>query len=267
MIAQPHRALPAAILVLCLTTPAFAAQTAGGIVRGFVNEGEGVPLALAQVTLMGTKVATRSGSDGSFQISHVSSGLRVLHVAMLGYRPLLVPVQVTAGETSFVRVALVAAPVPLAAIEVAAPEVRLSPAMQGFEQRRARSLGHFFNRREITRMQARKFTDVLRRIPGVQLVPAPGPFESGFAVRMSRTIGVTGARACPVLYYLNGTPFPVTGDIPIDHYVATEDIAAIEVYHGMSQIPPEFNSSSHNARCGVIVIWTLMSIDTTGESR
>ena len=161
--------------------------------------------------------------------------------------------------------ALVAAAVPLAPVEVRG-ERAVSPALRGFEARRAHGNGYFFNRQEITRMQARVFTDVLRRVPGVNVQPISGPHGSGDVVRMSRTIGVMGARACPVLYYMNGTPFPVTGDVPINTYIVPEDVAAIEIYNGMSQIPPEFSSSLHNARCGVIVIWTLNSIEDSTSS-
>jgi len=35
----------------------------------------------------------------------------------------------------------------------------------------------------------------------------------------------------------------------------------------MSQIPPEFLSSSHDARCGVVVIWTITSLDTLKTDR
>lgn len=212
---------------------------------------------------MGTKVVTHSDSGGTFLIPGVTAGLRVLHVTMAGYRPALAAVEVAANDTAQVRVMLAIAAFVLAPLEVEAKATPLLPAMRGFAQRRERASGHFFDRREIARMQPRRFTDVLRRVPGVQLFPVRGPFETGEAVRMSRTIGVTGSRACPVLYYINGSPFPVTGDVPIDHYIAPDDVAALEVYHGMSQIPAEFNSSSHNARCGVIVIWTLSAVDTT----
>ena len=62
-------------------------------------------------------------------------------------------------------------------------------------------------------MQSRVFTDVLRRIPGVQVSPVRGPQGSGDTVRMTRMSGTSGFRPCPVLYYMNGHLMPVTGDV------------------------------------------------------
>jgi hypothetical protein len=248
-------------LLLPLTLPA---QGTGGAVRGNVTEHDGIPIALAQVRLMGgnTPLNAQTDSAGVFQIPRVAVGWYIIRVTMTGYSPAMLPIEVHRDETVELRVSLATAAVPLAPVEVTVAPVPFAPALRGFEQRRARAQGHFFTQEDIARMQARRFTDVLRRVPGVQLVPVRGPFEMGEAVRMSRTIGVTGARACPVLYYINGSPFPVTGDIPIDHYVDPDEIAGLEVYQGMSQIPSEFSSSSHNARCGVILIWTLSGDST-----
>jgi hypothetical protein len=65
-----------------------------------------------------------------------------------------------------------------------------------------------------------------------------------------------GSRPCPVLFYVNGTAFPVTRDLAINQFVAPSDIEAVEVYTGTSRIPPEFSSNMHSSRCGVIAIWT-----------
>ena len=81
-------------------------------------------------------------------------------------------------------------------------------------------------------------------------------------VRMNRTTGITGSRNCPVLFYINGMPFQVTGDMSINQFVAPEDVVAIEVYSGSSQVPPEFSANLLNARCGVIVIWTKVGEDS-----
>lgn len=116
-------------------------------------------------------------------------------------------------------------------------------------------------------MQPRLFTDVLRRVPGVQIQPVTGPFGTSYGVRMGRTPGVSGSRPCPVLYYVNGVPFPVAADIEINHFIGPDDVAAIEVYSGAARIPPQFHSSVHDARCGVIVIWTYSGEKRHGPSR
>jgi hypothetical protein len=37
--------------------------------------------------------------------------------------------------------------------------------------------------------------------------------------------------------------------------VAIEEVVAIEVY-APSEMPPQFNSTSYNARCGLVSVWT-----------
>lgn len=250
-------------LLIALCVPAHLLVQAGGTVLGVVTATDGgAPLPLARVSVIGTKQTALTAADGAFTISQVAPGVRVIQVRLVGYASILTTVNVGARDTAHLRVTLAVAAMPLEPIEVIGKAAPWLPAMQGFEERRTRAQGHFLNRQEIVRMQPRRFTDVLRRIPGVQIQPMRGAYDAGEAVRMSRTIGVMGARACPVLYYVNGSPFPVTGDVPIDQYIDPNEVEAIEIYSGMSQIPPEFNSSSHNARCGVIVIWTLSGLDT-----
>jgi len=249
-------------LVLCASITELGAQGSGAVLGTVTSSDSGAPLAFARVNVMGTKTSVLTSRDGAFMLERVAAGLRVLQVRHEGYLSILTPVTVTAGDTVRVTFALGPSGVVLAPVEVTAKPAPRLPSMEGFEERRAHAQGHFFNRAEIMRMQPRRFTDVLRRVPGVQMQHVSGPYEQGEAVRMSRTIGVMGARPCPVLYYVNGSPFPVAGDLPIDQYIDPNEVAAVEVYSGMSQIPAEFNSTSHNARCGVIVIWTQSSLDT-----
>ena len=243
------------VALLSLLLPVQVAAQALGTVTGTVLGENATPLAQARIQIAGTDTMVLTGKDGRFQLGGVSPGHGVLEVRLLGYVAALRPVDVGAGETIDVHVVLASAPVPLKAVEVEG-ERWVLPAMRGFEERRAHGNGHFFDRQEIARIQPRVITDILRRVPGVQIQPAPGAFGSNEMVRMARTTGVTGSRSCPVLFYVNGTPFPVTGDLSINQYVVPEDVIGIEVYAGMSQIPPEFQANLLNARCGVILIWT-----------
>jgi len=227
--------------LLSLLLPVQIGAQVTGKLAGTVVSEDSTPLAEARIQIAGTGMVL-SGKDGRFRLTGVSHGDHVLEVRLLGYRKVLQPVKIRAGETLYVRVVLTLAPVPLEAVEIEA-EPALLPA-------------HFFNRQEIARMQPRVFTDVLRRVPGVLFQPTPGAFGPNEMVRMDRTIGIAGARGCPVLFYVNGTPFPATRDVSINEYVVPEDIIAIEVYNGSSQVPPQFQSNLLNARCGVIVIWT-----------
>jgi hypothetical protein len=245
---------------------AATAGTADGTLSGQVVTQDGVPIAQAQIRIAGKAALVLSGSDGRFTIAAVSPGDQLLEVRLLGYAAFVQSVKVVGGQTLDVHVTLVAAPLSLEAIQVkGAPQRR--PVLEGFENRRAHGTGHFLNQAEIARMQPHVFTDVLRRVPGVILQPAAGSFGSNDMVHMSRTTGVTGLRNCPVLFYINGMPMQITGDMSIDQYVAPEDVVAIEVYSGSSQIPPEFQSSLLNARCGVIVIWTRVGEDSEEPAR
>src|SRR5439155_16937279 len=130
----------------------------------------GIPIAQARIRVVGRDAMVLSGSDGRFTISNVSAGAQVLEVRLIGYVAFDESVTVIAGQTLDIDVTLVAAAIPLKAVEVTgAPGLR--PVLAGFEDRRARGKGLFFNQAEIARMQPRVFTEGLRGGPGVSLHP------------------------------------------------------------------------------------------------
>ena len=98
-------------------------------------------------------------------------------------------------------------------------------------------------------MQARVFTDVLRRVPGLQVRPVRGGLANNVSIQ-------TRGSECSVLFYMNGMAFPLPPDQPINDFVSPHEVIGIEVYSGSSEIPAQFNNSRFNSRCGVIVIWT-----------
>jgi len=111
-------------------------------------------------------------------------------------------------------------------------------------------------------MHARLFTDVLRRVPGMQIQSITGNNSSGYTVRSGRNGESVGAgRNCPVLFYMNGMPFP-TGIDGVNSYISPEEVEAVEVYTGASELPAQFNATAYNARCGVVLIWTLNGSDS-----
>ena len=235
------KAAAASLAALLFASP-LASQAAGTVI-GTVSTADGTPVASARIRVLGTALTTVADGRGLFRIADVPAAAHTLDVRMLGYTPLEHAVDVAAGDTFNIRIVLV--PIPLEPLDIVERSA-LTPGLVGFEERRARGPGFFFDRESILRMQARQFTDILRRVPGLQVRPVSGSY--GNVSIQTRGSG------CQVLFYMNGTPFPMPPDYPINTYVAPEDVVGVEVYSS-SEIPAQFNSSRH-ARCGVIVIWT-----------
>jgi hypothetical protein len=243
------------LLSSVLLSPAHAAAQTQGSLKGIVSTAERRPLPQARISIVGTTLAAVADTDGTFRIGALPVGIQTVEVRLLGYATATVPIQIQSANDAILEVVLVAVPIPLEPVKVTADTMTL-PEIKGFLQRKGRGNGNFLTRDEIDGMQARVFTDVLRRVPGMKIDPREGNFGSSYAVQSTRTEGMNGGRGCPVLFYVNGVPFPVSNNLEINHYVAPDEVAAVEVYTGASQIPAQFNSSTLNARCGVIVIWT-----------
>lgn len=260
-----HDSTPGRSLAHTLPYPFLAAVFAGtlfsaeltsqpaGIVSGTVTAGSKLPVADARVRLLGTDLTAVTRVDGVFHVVQVPAGRQTLEVRMVGYTPQIMPVDVLAGAT--LHVSLVLEPLALETVSVTA-EGTFSPGMGGFNERRAKGNGRFFTREQIEKMQARQVTDVLRRVPGMQIQTGSGTYGGMQTAQTGRNVGSSGSRTCPVAYYVNGTPFPLSNDVPINHYITPEEVVAIEVYSGASQTPAQFNATTVNSRCGVVVIWT-----------
>ena len=69
------------------------------------------------------------------------------------------------------------------------------------------------------------------------------------------------AGECPVQIFLDGmlaTRNNDGGGVLVDDLVSPLDVEVIEVFRGLSSIPPEFLTPQ--ARCGVVAIWTRRSM-------
>ena len=245
--------LCAAVIAHGIAAAATEAAAQGfGVLTGVVMTEDASPLRLARVTISGTALAAVTEADGTFRLAGVPAGVQTIEVKLLGYAPFSVPVDVLGGESMHLKLPLAANAVTLNPVEVRADSVRMTPLMKGFQARRARGDGTFFNRDEIIAMQPRQVTDVLRRVAGLRI----DSFGNGSVVQMGRNSAGMANRFCPVVFFINGSPFPVADHSSINTFVAAEEVEAVEVYNGASRIPQQFSSGMYNTRCGVVALWT-----------
>lgn len=192
---------------------------------------------------VGTRV---TAEDGGFRFRVVPPGTYTLTVTLLGYRTLREPLVVTEARDLQVVLRLAVSPVALEPIEVVA-ERQLRGPMAGFERRRAHGFGTFFTREDIEARSPYVLTDLLRRVPGLRVIPA-GQFGEN-AVRLRGN--------CRPEIIVDGVRTSI--DTDIDHVLPPMDVEAVEVYKG-PEMPAQFGSNP----CGAIVVWTRVPPNTGG---
>jgi hypothetical protein len=251
---EPHKALFGCMVLIAITVasvPALA-QDAGNLV-GTITRADKTPIHRAHIRIAGTSREIETLPDGSFRIDNLPPGRYTVELRMLGFAAMTREVDIASGATVEMSVSMTAVVVALDTVNVSA---RAIPAyLRDFEERRARGGGKYFTRPQIDRMNPRSVTDILRRVPGFQFQPVRA--SDGFSVQTGRT----GTRVCPVMYFLNGSPFPVGADQSINSFIDPDVVVGVEIYSGASSIPPQFNSSMYSSRCGVIVIWTRAGME------
>ena len=227
-------------LALVVVTPRELPAQRRGTIAGQVSDAEtGRPVADARVTVRGRKDPVLTDSSGRYRLTEVPPGTLILQVRAIGHTDATRIVELAAGATASVDVALATA---TTLGEVVVTERPPGPSrFDEFEQRRKNGRGQYLAREQIEQSHAMNVPNLLRNMRGVRLEC------SGItcSVRMARSTGVD----CPPEYWVDGRPNNSFGPtMPIG------DLQGVEVYTGPSEAPAEFLSG--NAACGIIVLWT-----------
>lgn len=217
-------------------TPAATAR-----LLGTVTDTSGVRLSRAEVWLLSSSTLRAVTNDsGEFDLVGLPAGAITLAVRRLGYEAATFSATLKPGKTHRATFPLTPSAHALAKVQV---QDTASTWLSVFEERRSLHRGTFITRSDFEKENLRVASDILRRVAGVEVVPT----RSGTAVVMNRG---AGARRCTPQLYVHSTPYSGNFDD-----FTPDDIEALEVYVGVSEIPADLITMGRSI-CAAIVIWT-----------
>lgn len=208
----------------------------------------GDPVRNARVEIAGVQQRGQTNGDGAARIGRVPAGNRIVSVSRIGYRTTRVAVEF-AGEPVERTVTLATEPVEVGGVTVRGEARDRGLEMYGFYARQERGLGDFMTAERIEELRPSRTVDLFRHIRGFKVEYDRRRGE--YYVVSSRGAASMGADCVGPQVYLDGT---LVGDRA--HYmqfIGPENIAGIEAFGGVSQIPVQYRA---NAACGVILVWT-----------
>lgn len=214
--------------------------------EGTVRTAGGDPVDDVELAVAGSDARGVSDKAGRFALADLPPGTYTLEARHLGFEPARVIVDLASHKTSTVAVTLDKEVAVLSTVHVYGKRRTSAQSISGFLERMQHGFGHFITRQDIEKHHAFYITDMLRMVPGVQVVPT-GAF--GHAVVMR---GPTGFGNCRPVVYMDGVRMFREESGDLDWLVNTSDVSGVEVYTGPSQAPPEYQGNG----CGSIVIWT-----------
>ena len=179
---------------IATAAPPLAAQTTG-VVRGTIVQQAGLPVANAQVAIVGTTLGAVTNAAGAYQITAVPAGAQTVRVRMLGYAPADKPVTVAAGQTAVVDFTLASRAVSLDEVVVTGTA----------GQARKREVGN-----AISQVRAAEAPEALTnvsnflagRVAGASVMQSAGVIGAGSSVRLRGNTSV--ALSNQPLVYVDG---------------------------------------------------------------
>lgn len=231
-----------------------------GVVTGRVSDaGSALRVAAAVVRLAGSTRVTLTDAHGEFRFTDLPAGPLSILVRAIGYRPIVVDVLLGRGDSlHLVDEVLALQPLPIVLPGIDAPSdsaQRLALTRAGFYERRGRGFGVFAEQSEIRRWNPHALSDILRHLNGVRIQANPNYGRTRPAIDLRPYL--IELRGCGnVLFFFNGVSLGGSADpqFDLDLLIVPQDVTALEVYRGPSEIPLQFNAT--NSLCGAVLIWS-----------
>ena len=247
LLAQHARAfLALAVIIAALPASARAQglQDETAIMVAFVTDTAGKPISGADVQVVGTSLRGSTDNEGRVALVAVPVGKAVLRVRRIGFSELTIPLSVTPGSMPEGHYRLKPITelnkVVVRSSELVPDRYKKTHKFDGFYRRRAGGVGSFFTREMVDARAAQRPEDLLRLTTGIRIT------------YRGTTPLVSFARCQQVNVYIDGIR---SHDGYRDFFALNPlQIEAMEIYHGMAQVPPEFSPRPND--CAAIVVWT-----------
>ena len=231
-----------AALTLSLATGPIQAQAArareGGMRLLILDDETGDPITGAVIRIKGRSPDVVTNANGRITLELLPIGRLTVDVVAIGYLPRQESLLIQEGVPPEHRLGLSFTGEKLPDIVVEARQEKLYPRYQDFHRRQKNGAGFYITWKEMHARRYSRLGDVLRNVRGVQVHCRP----NDCLILMSRST------TCAPTIWVDGRES--------DYYGANtsiEDIYAMEVYRGPSEMPAEFIGTS---MCGAIVLWT-----------
>lgn len=258
MVNFPDRFIPLALGFCLAVTPVSAQEISGRV----VDHGTGQALANVRLMLLtpdrSVRDETLSNRRGGFTLTPPTPGEWMVSAELIGYGAVVSePMTIAAGERVEIEIRLSVEPVPVEGVVVTGRRLERTPDIQAFydrvERGRRSGIGDFVTRDEVERAAPFQTSDLLRLMPGIQVVSPSGHAGSSAHVRMGR--------GCTPAIYVDGSQINHSG-IPtsLDNIVPVSDIEGIEVYRGAGR---QVGSYYDDRGCGLILVWTRRGTEAT----
>ena len=227
--------------VFALLSSVAVAQTPESVLAGVVVDSAGTPLAGAEVRVTATGYTARTDERGEFRLPGLTAGQHAIQVRRLGFRPETASVSIGAAPPAALLLRLRPIATQLPAVVVRRGRKRHTGRLAGFFERlESGSSGQFLTRDMIEVGNTRTLTNLLQRMPGVEI------FRGG-QVRFR-------GRRCAPLVWLDGTEMPA-GEVNLDTF-SPQSLEGIEIYMSSMNAPARFQGTRENGACGTIIIWS-----------
>jgi hypothetical protein len=244
-----------------------------GSFAGKVVQGNGTPLAGAVVSVFGASDSALTTSEGHFELHRLPFGAHMVSVRRLGFAVKRFALTITPDVAPEVTITMTPF-VPILPTVTTTAEERAAYDKVGFYQRMQMGVGQFMTYDQIVRKQASSFTDLLRQMRGIDVVPPPGAPVAD----EDNLVGTRGVGSC-VSYVVDGMPqHLVNGESP-NRVIAPSDLGAIEVYSsaerpagfgGMEEHPspppgaPLPTVGLDRQQCELVMVWTRTQLGLVG---